>query len=60
MSQLKNILGVAEIELTGEEITRISEVTEPLNIYPNWMVERINEDRNFDLTIPTVRKNTSL
>jgi len=48
MSQLKNILGVAEIELTGEEITRISEVTEPLDIYPSWMVERMNGDRNFD------------
>lgn len=48
MSQVEDNLGAAEIELTGKEITRISEVTEPRDIYPNWMVERMNGERDFD------------
>ncbi|MDZ7680706.1 MAG: aldo/keto reductase [Fodinibius sp.] len=42
MSQLKDNLGAAEVELTADEIARISEVTKPRDIYPNWMVQRMN------------------
>lgn len=42
MSQLKDNLGAAEVELTADEIARISELTQPRPIYPNWMVDRMN------------------
>lgn len=42
MSQLKDNLGAADVELTADEIARISEVTQPRKIYPNWMVKRMN------------------
>ena len=48
MSQLEDNLGTAEIELTDGENTRILKVTEPLDIYPNWTVERMNGDRDSD------------
>jgi aryl-alcohol dehydrogenase-like predicted oxidoreductase len=48
ISQLEDNLGAADVELTADEISRISEVTEPHDIYPNWMVKRMNDDA--DLT----------
>ena len=48
MSQLEDNLETAEIELTDGENTRIVKVTEPLDIYPNWTVERMNGDRDSD------------
>lgn len=42
MSQLEDNLGAAEVELTEEEFDRIGDVTEPEDIYPQWMVKRMN------------------
>lgn len=42
MSQLKDNLGAAEISLTADELARISEVTQPHPIYPNWMIDGMN------------------
>jgi len=48
MSQLKDNLGAAELSLSADDIARISEVTEPADIYPNWMVKRMNGEDNSD------------
>jgi len=47
MSQLEDNLGAAKVTLTAEEIERISEVTKPRNIYPQWMVKRMNGEVDF-------------
>ena len=39
MSQLEDNLGAAEIELTNDELSRLSATTEPPKLYPQWMVE---------------------
>ena len=45
MSQLEDNLKSAEIELTREEVERLSAATEPHKLYPQWMIERQNEGR---------------
>lgn len=42
MSQLEDNLGAVDLELTDEECKRIAEITEPREIYPQWMVKRMN------------------
>lgn len=44
MSQLEENLGAVDLDLTAEEIHRISAVTEPEEIYPQWMISRMNEE----------------
>ncbi|HYW33804.1 MAG TPA: aldo/keto reductase [Balneolaceae bacterium] len=44
MSQLKDNLASAEIELSDEELNRIAETTEPTPIYPQWMVQRMHDE----------------
>jgi len=48
MSQLEDNLGAAELELSDAEFNRIAEVTEPRQIYPQWMVKRMNGEEDFD------------
>jgi len=48
MSQLEDNLGAAELELSVTEFNRIAEVTEPRQIYPQWMVKRMNGEEEFD------------
>jgi len=48
MSQLEDNLGAAELELSVTEFNRIAEVTEPRQIYPQWMVKRMNGEEDFD------------
>jgi len=48
MSQLEDNLGAAELELSDAEFNRIAEVTEPRQIYPQWMVKRMNGEEEFD------------
>ena len=42
MSQLEDNLGAAKVELSDEEFAKIAEVTKPREIYPQWMVKRMN------------------
>ena len=46
MSQLEDNLKAVEIELTPEEIARLSATTAPYALYPQWMIERQNEGRD--------------
>lgn len=39
MSQLEDNLGAVQIELTDEELSRLSATTEPPKLYPQWMLE---------------------
>jgi aryl-alcohol dehydrogenase-like predicted oxidoreductase len=45
MSQLEDNLKSAEIQLTSEEIARLSATTQPHQLYPQWMIERQNMGR---------------
>lgn len=45
MSQLEDNLKAAELELTAEEAEQLSQTTAPVQMYPQWMVERQNEGR---------------
>ncbi len=45
MSQLEDNLKAVDVELTDEEVARISATTAPEKLYPAWMVERQNEGR---------------
>lgn len=38
-SQLEDNLGATEIELTNDELSRLSATTEPPKLYPQWMLE---------------------
>jgi aryl-alcohol dehydrogenase-like predicted oxidoreductase len=42
MSQLEDNLGAVNLKLTDSELNRIAEVTEPKDIYPQWMVKRMH------------------
>lgn len=48
MSQLKDNLGASKLELSTSEIARISEVTKPREIYPQWMVKQMNNEVDVD------------
>jgi len=45
MSQLEDNLKAADIELTADEIDRLSRTTALSAIYPQWMIERQNAGR---------------
>lgn len=45
MSQLEDNLKSAEIELSAEEVARLSATTQPHQLYPQWMIERQNMGR---------------
>lgn len=45
MSQLEDNLKSAEIELSAEEVARLSASTQPRQLYPEWMIERQNMGR---------------
>jgi aryl-alcohol dehydrogenase-like predicted oxidoreductase len=45
MSQLEDNLKAAELELSTEEVERLSATTAPRQMYPQWMIERQNSGR---------------
>jgi hypothetical protein len=45
MSQLEDNLRAAELELSAEEVERLSATTAPRQMYPQWMIERQNAGR---------------
>lgn len=45
MSQLEDNLKAAQIELSDEEVERLSATTAPRALYPQWMIERQNAGR---------------
>ena len=42
MAQLEDNLKAADVQLTAAEVERLSLTTQPLTLYPQWMVERQN------------------
>ena len=50
MDQLEDNLASAELQLDDDELERISEVTEPPTLYPQWMYEFQNRDRSEEYT----------
>jgi aryl-alcohol dehydrogenase-like predicted oxidoreductase len=45
MTQLEDNLKAAELNLTTDEIERLSATTQPRQLYPEWMIERQNAGR---------------
>lgn len=45
MSQLEDNLKAADLELSREEVERLSQTTAPAPMYPQWMIERQNAGR---------------
>ncbi|MGD8430931.1 MAG: aldo/keto reductase, partial [Ectothiorhodospiraceae bacterium] len=45
MEQLEDNLGAVDVQLSARQMERLSEVTAPASIYPEWMVERQNQNR---------------
>ena len=45
MSQLEDNLGATEVELSADELERLSGTTEPSKLYPQWIVEFQSVDR---------------
>ena len=45
MDQLEDNLGASGLELSGEHMERLNELTQPPQLYPQWMVERQNSGR---------------
>jgi aryl-alcohol dehydrogenase-like predicted oxidoreductase len=45
MSQLEDNLKAADLELSAEEVAQLSATTAPLQMYPEWMIERQNAGR---------------
>ena len=46
MTQLEDNLKAADLELTAAEIEILSATTAPAPQYPQWMIERQNEEDN--------------
>ena len=44
MNQLEDNLGAVQVHLTGEDMARLSAITAPAPLYPQWMVSRQNSD----------------
>jgi aryl-alcohol dehydrogenase-like predicted oxidoreductase len=45
MSQLEDNLKAVDVQLSAEEIERLSATTQPPKLYPQWMIELQNEGR---------------
>ncbi|WP_170153468.1 aldo/keto reductase [Acidithiobacillus sulfuriphilus] len=44
MEQLKDNLGAVQVRLTSEDMARLSAITAPAPLYPQWMVSRQNSN----------------
>ncbi|BAB59272.1 potassium channel protein [Thermoplasma volcanium GSS1] len=49
MEQLEENLGSLDVQLTKEQMDRLDNVSKNREIYPNWMVERQNHERDFEI-----------
>lgn len=47
MDQLIENLGSLDVKLTKEQMERLDKISEQRSMYPNWMIERQNQDRKF-------------
>jgi hypothetical protein len=56
MTQLEDNLRAADLQLTQEEIERLSETTKPPQLYPEWMIERQNAGRTDSVSITPISK----
>ncbi len=45
MDQLMENLGSLDVKLTKDQMKRLDSISEPRSMYPNWMIERQNQDR---------------
>jgi aryl-alcohol dehydrogenase-like predicted oxidoreductase len=59
MEQLEDNLKAADIELSSEEIERLSATTAPRPLYPEWMVEMQNAERPQVAAAPPASPGTS-
>ncbi len=50
MEQLEDNLRAADLVLTAAEVDKLSQTTAPAPRYPQWMIERQNQDRQASLT----------
>ncbi|MGC8581187.1 MAG: aldo/keto reductase [Thermoplasmata archaeon] len=48
IEQLEENLGSMEVNLTKDQIERLDKISKPRSIYPNWMIERQNQDRKLN------------
>jgi len=48
MDQLVENLGALDVKLKKEQMDRLDKISEPRTIYPNWMIERQNQDRKIN------------
>ena len=48
MDQLVENLGALDVKLKKEQMDRLGKISEPRTIYPNWMIERQNQDRKIN------------
>ena len=52
LEQFDENLGALNVELTSDQVKRLDEATKPRQTYPNWMIERQNAGREFELLAP--------
>ena len=52
IEQLEENMGAAELELTEKQLRRISSLTEPGDLYPQWMVQRHDRPDSFEYESP--------
>ncbi|MDP8011375.1 MAG: aldo/keto reductase [Thermoplasmata archaeon] len=45
MEQLEENLNSLDVKLKKEQIERLNKISEPRSMYPNWMIDRQNQDR---------------
>lgn len=48
VEQLMENISSIDVKLTREQMERLDKVSEPRSMYPNWMIERQNQDRKFE------------
>ncbi|MEL9998856.1 MAG: aldo/keto reductase [Thermoplasmata archaeon] len=48
IEQLQENLDSINVHLTREQMERLDKISAPRSMYPNWMIERQNQDRKFE------------
>ncbi len=48
MEQLKENIGAIDVQLNSSQRDRLNELSKGRKMYPNWMLERQNQDRDFE------------
>lgn len=48
IEQLQENIASIDVNLTREQIERLDRISSPRSMYPNWVIERQNQDRKFE------------